>query len=148
MKKLILFLTVLPAIAFGQLHHPGYEVKFGAKRGLVALAASPVDSVGFTAKWKLLAGGSSYTLDVSTDPAFGSFVGAYHNFSVSGTSQAVTGLSWLTAYYYRLKATKGGKSYTSNTISLTTIVASGYKYFLTNSSQYFKGSDSKFETVK
>lgn len=149
MKKLIPILFLLSATAFGQvLHHPSFETKISSGSKFKALSATLVDSVSFQSNWKALAGGSSYKLDVATDVGFTSFVTGYNNKAVSGTSQAVTGLSWLTAYYYRVRVTKGGVTYQSATISVQTIAASGYKYFLTSLGQYFKGSDSKFETVK
>ncbi|MBS1936832.1 MAG: hypothetical protein JSS84_03360, partial [Bacteroidetes bacterium] len=55
-----------------------------------------------------------------------SFVPGYNNLSVAGTSQAVTGLSTATTYYYRVRA--AGTTCTSansNTIAATTLPCAG-----------------------
>jgi hypothetical protein len=50
-----------------------------------------------------------------------SFVAGYENLTVSGTSQAVTGLNPTTEYYYRVKAVAGNTTGNSNTIMVTTL---------------------------
>lgn len=70
-------------------------------------AATSVTSNGFTANWSTVSGATGYRLDVATDNAFTSIVSGYNNLYVSGqssNSQAVTGLSASTTYYYRVRA--------------------------------------------
>jgi len=69
------------------------------------LAVSNVSSSGFTASWSTPIDASRYHLDVSTDPAFSSFVSGYQNYNAGlSTSKAVTGLSANTSYYFRLRS--------------------------------------------
>jgi len=87
----------------------------------VATAASAITTTGFTANWNPSAGAVTYNLDVSLNSSFSSFVGTYHNLSVAGITQTVTGLSPTTPYYYRVSAVNvGGTSSPSNTINPTT----------------------------
>ena len=68
------------------------------------------------------ASGTSRIDDISVDAASTpSFVAGYDNLFVNGTSQAVTGLSPATTYYYRVRS-EGGCSTgnNSNTINVTT----------------------------
>ncbi len=71
-------------------------------------AATSITSTGFTANWTAPAIGAvtNYVLDVSPSSSFSSFVSGYNGLSVSGTSQAVSGLSAGTTYYYRVRADK------------------------------------------
>ena len=73
-----------------------------------ASAATSITSAGFTANWTAPAIGTvtNYLLDVATDPAFNYIVYGYDGLSVSGTSQAITGLSPGATYYYRVRADK------------------------------------------
>lgn len=76
----------------------------------------------FTANWSSVSGATSYRLDVSLNSAFSSFVGSYNNYTVSGTSQSVSGLSANTQYFYRVRAyNSNGSSGNSNTISVSTL---------------------------
>ena len=76
---------------------------------------------GFTATWTLPAGGAtSYSLDVSENIDFSSYVSGYENLTVTGTSQVVSGLSPNTTYYYRVKANNASGTSTSTTITATT----------------------------
>ena len=87
----------------------------------VATAGTSVSSTGFQANWNASSGATSYRLDVSTDSGFGSYVTSYQDLTVSGTSQAVSGLASETAYYYRVRAVNSaGTSGNSNTITVTT----------------------------
>lgn len=57
----------------------------------------------FQVQWNSVPGATSYQLDVSTDPDFGSFV--VNNQTVNGTtSPVVSNLSGGTLYYYRVRA--------------------------------------------
>jgi hypothetical protein len=90
----------------------------------VAVAATSLAATSFTANWNATTGASSYRLDVSTDPGFGSFVTDYNNRTVSGTSDAVTGLTAGTTYHYRVRAVNAaGTGATSNTIAALTVPA-------------------------
>ena len=90
----------------------------------VASAATLVTQTGFTANWGSVAVADDYRLDVSTDSTFGSYVTGYEDLTVADTSAPVTGLTAGTRYYYRVRAVNaGGTSANSNTISLTTVVA-------------------------
>lgn len=82
----------------------------------VALGASYLGLTSMTALWSAPAQFvTDYRLDVSTDPLFGSFFGAYNNLTVAGTSQAVTGMTANTTYYFRVRAVNAaGTSANSN----------------------------------
>ncbi len=87
-----------------------------------ATAVTLITYNSFQANWNAVSGAASYQLDVSTDPAFGSFVAGYNSLSVSGTSSPVTGLFTNTVYYYQVRAVDvNGVSGNSNSINLTTI---------------------------
>ncbi len=93
-----------------------------------ATAATSITATGFTANWSAPAIGivTNYLLDVSTSSTFASFVSGYNGLIVSGTSQAVTGLTSSTTYYYRVRADKTsvtGQGGNSNTISPITLVS-------------------------
>jgi hypothetical protein len=71
-------------------------------------AATNITSAGFTANWTAPAIGivTDYLLDVATDPSFTALVSGYDGLSVSGSSQAITGLNPGATYYYRVRADK------------------------------------------
>lgn len=89
--------------------------------------ASPADgatnvSIPAALSWNASSGASSYTVQVSTDPGFGSF--AYNQSGITSTSTSVSGLSGNTLYYWRVNATNaGGTSGWSSTRSFTTSTA-------------------------
>jgi len=91
----------------------------------VAPTANPATNVGvnsFTANWSAVSGATAYRLDVSTNSGFTSYVGSYNNYLVSSTSQAVSGLTASTTYFYRVRAqNSNGSSANSNTISVNTL---------------------------
>jgi Fibronectin type III domain len=91
----------------------------------VTFGASAISGTGFTANWDIPPGAAtSYLLDVSTVSTFASFVSGYNGLAVSGvttTSQAVSGLSTGTMYYYRVRAVNGnGTSANSATVKVFT----------------------------
>jgi len=86
----------------------------------VASAATVIAGTSFTANWAASAGATSYLLDVSTSNTFASFLPSYNGVNVGNvTSISVTGLSGLTTYYYRVRATTGSCT-TSNSATITT----------------------------
>ena len=96
----------------------------------IAKAATGISTAGFTANWGAVpttdwsvAPTITYLLDVATDAAFSSILTAYNNLSVTGTTQAVSGLSAGTTYYYRIRYLFNGLSSStgSNTITVTAI---------------------------
>ncbi|MBZ4043341.1 LamG-like jellyroll fold domain-containing protein [Flavobacterium hibisci] len=88
----------------------------------VATAAAILSCTSFRTNWNPVDGANAYYLDVSTDPAFGSFVTGYNGSNVGNvTSVDVTGLSSNTTYYYRVRsgnASCGMMATSSNTISI------------------------------
>lgn len=100
------------------------EVVNGAIAAPVALSATGVDDDRFTARWSGVVGATGYRLDVSTDSGFGSFVPGFDDLAVPDTSQAVTGLTVSTVYYYRVRAENTvGSSGNSNVVTVETLPA-------------------------
>jgi hypothetical protein len=86
-----------------------------------ALAATGVQQFQFTANWNSVTGAANYRLDVSSDN-FSTFVTGYNSKTVTGTSDAVTGLTAGTTYQYRVRASNAsGQSVNSNMISQLTV---------------------------
>jgi chitodextrinase len=95
-----------------------------------ATAATAVTQTGFTANWTLVVGASSYRLDVATDNAFTNLLPGYNNLNVSGTSQAVTGLTPGATYHYRVRAVNAnGTSSNSNAVQVTTPAPAGETFY-------------------
>lgn len=83
----------------------------------VATAASGITGNDFVANWNLVAGATDYTIDVATDAGFASILPAYNNLSVGNvSSHTITGLTSLTAYYYRVRAIGASCPINSNVI--------------------------------
>ena len=89
----------------------------------VATAGSGATCNQITVNWSAAANATGYFLDVSTDNAFGSFVGIYDNFNAGNvTTVDITGLTTGTTYYYRVRATNTcGTSINSNVITYATL---------------------------
>ena len=96
--------------------------------------ATLVTSSSFTANWSSVIGATGYRLDVSTNNSFSTYVTGYQNLNVGNViSRNVTGLNASTTYYYRVRAYNGsGTSGNSNTISVTTLTATGAPVGTTN----------------
>ena len=94
----------------------------------VASAATTITTTGFGANWAAATGASTYYLDVSTDPAFGSFVTGYNDKDVGNVvTYPVTSLTPSTTYYYRVRASNptgtGGNSGTITVVGIPTVNA-------------------------
>lgn len=92
----------------------------------VATAGTLVTSNSFSANWGAVAGATGYRLDVSTDIAFGSYVGIYNNLALGNVvTLSVAGLNAGTTYYYRVRAFNTcGTTVDSNIITVTTTALS------------------------
>ena len=80
-------------------------------------------SNSFTAKWNAVTDATSYALDVSTDPNFGSFVTDYNNLDVGNVTEYKVdqNIEEGTTYYYRVRAIKGGSaSFSSDVVQVST----------------------------
>jgi hypothetical protein len=91
-----------------------------------ALAGTLPSCNSFIANWNSVSGATSYVIDVSTVNNFASFVAGYNGLNVGNvTTYNVTGLSALTTYYYRIRASNcaGSSSSSSNVISIATTSA-------------------------
>ncbi|OFY23773.1 MAG: hypothetical protein A2X02_03630 [Bacteroidetes bacterium GWF2_29_10] len=88
----------------------------------VAIAATNVTNMQFTANWNTALLATKYYIDVATDANFTSFVLGYENLDAgSATNFIITGLAEHTYYYYRVRAANDkGSSNNSNVISIKT----------------------------
>src|SRR5215510_4376379 len=76
-----------------------------ASTAVEGLLPAPSTRSSFMATWPAAVGATGYLLDVSTSPAFDSYVDGYHDLEVGNiTGSVVTGLNPGTTYYYRVRA--------------------------------------------
>jgi predicted phage tail protein len=99
----------------------------GSPKPPVATAGTSVTGTSFQANWTPASSdpfpATSYVLDVSTDPNFGTFVGIFNNLNVGNVlTYPVPGLSSSTPYYYRVRGVNAqGQSPNSNVITVATV---------------------------
>jgi hypothetical protein len=92
---------------------PGVFTLSSPSAGQADVSTSP------TYSWTASSGAASYTLHVSTDPLFGSFV--VNQAGIGGTSATPAGvLAMSTPHYWRVIATNGGGTATAGPASFTT----------------------------
>jgi hypothetical protein len=89
----------------------------------IASPASAISYTGFTASWEPVVSATGYQIDFSSDN-FSTILPGYNNHVVTGTSIYITGLTPLTDYQYRVRATGAAPtSPNSNIIQATTLSA-------------------------
>ena len=89
------------------------------------LAASSISTNGFTVTWSATLSATSYRLDVDDSSDFSSPESGYNDLTVSGTSQAITGLAADTTYYVRVRAANPAGTGASSTLSEDTAPGPG-----------------------
>jgi len=96
-------------------------------RAVVSPSAIVSTRGSFVAQWTPLSGATSYLLDVSLSPSFGSYVTGYHGLEAGpATWRLVTGLSPGTTYYYRVTGMSGTEpSANSPVMTGATVTGSG-----------------------
>lgn len=142
--KLIQSVLITKTLAAGYVNIFGASVKALPNCPEVASVSSAITSpTAATINWALGSNGSggttsTYTVEVYTDAAFTTAVTGSPYTNVSGTSQAVSGLSAETTYYYRVKANNGScdSAYVTGSFYTGYCTPSGYStsttYYLSN----------------
>ena len=117
-----------------------FSTSLCSQSALPAPTANPgtgIQETQFTANWTAVAGATGYFIDVSTNPAFASYVGGYQNLNIGiANSFVVTGLNCNTSYFYRIRAIDDCNEISSNSnymrvntpipsLSVTAIAATG-----------------------
>src|SRR5690606_20017123 len=81
----------------------------------VATGATQVTSQSFTANWNIVAGATSYQIDMATNETFSPVLATVNN--IGTNAYTFTGLTERTKYFYRVRAVNpSGVSLNSNTI--------------------------------
>jgi hypothetical protein len=107
----------LPAWAVADHYAQAPGTSGSAPDAPVAREAGHISGGGFQANWHPCRYATSYRLDVSTSPSFGSFVSGYADRPAAGPGLKVEGLTPGTTYYYRVRArSASGTSGSSATI--------------------------------
>ncbi len=97
----------------GVLSPPLAPILSSPSSGLIDVTLPP------TLSWNASATATSYALQISTDAGFSNLI--YNNSGFTETSQVITGLNYLTKYYWRVNATSSnGTSGWSNIWDFTT----------------------------
>jgi len=123
MKK-ILCIIILSIITFSSCNKDNSNPVNTNTAPATPILISPTDSatgvsVSTTFSWKTIANADSFSLQVSLSNSFENYV--FNKSGLTGTSKQVTGLNYLTLYYWRVNATnKYGTSNWSNTNSFIT----------------------------
>ncbi|NTW31298.1 MAG: hypothetical protein HGB12_01460 [Bacteroidetes bacterium] len=112
----------------------------------VAIGGSGATTTQITTNWNTASGATHYHLDVSSSSSFANFVTDFSNKDVGNvTTYNVTGLSFFTTYYYRVRAENAcGSSGNSSTITYATT-----NIWICGTSQLTDSRDSKtYNTVQ
>ena len=90
----------------------------------VALDATNITSIGFTANWQASPGATGYYLDVSSDINFTTYIYGFHNRDIGNAlSFIVRGLTSNSTYYYRIRAYNSHGLVSDSSNIITTVIA-------------------------